>query len=673
MALFGGGEPSAPFSAQFDIENFGLGRHSIRAHIGGYCPEPMHPCSWDSYSALSRSPSFSYRRPSSYAAGANMMHGTPDSGGAEDSGSAPPATEDVAVYPAIQVSRRFLQMALMLWGVTAMLMLRSVPAFVMQGTPSQGTSGMGDAGQVYDRPFTNAEKGAILAAWGWGYTLAQIPGGTAAQRLGGKRTLAFGALSAAALALIPTAGRAGGAGLVALLNFVAGVGQGPLFPALCGLQGRRLPPREFSRAHAILESMFFGGQALAKLIAPAVVLHLGWGWCYRCFVWACAAHSAPADDPRCSAAERAYIGQRRPAPGVAPGGGFGARAHWVVARQTPVLALTLAHVLLGVGSSWYQWAPLYVEQQKGFDLRRAGVWLALADYGAVAGHIAGGFFADHLRNARRFQGSRYADVNWIRRTSMVRSRALGGGMCFVFLLDALLGGSPWLLVMLVCVYYVTREFVSAWSVSLCQDLSYKYAAAIMGVANAGSNLTYYALSANIIGPVLDWGGCTATPTAGRQPDVFWEVAAGATCRIDDALPAGGNYTCISTASAAEQECTLRHTLRSVDVTKAVEDPVRCHATWQALFLAMGVASLAGAAVFYLFGSGWDITAKLDQEISAAHQGQEEPAAGQGAAPSPTDDASVTLSVPTGRLDKASLVPAAAVVEASPRLCPLCCK
>ena len=43
----------------------------------------------------------------------------------------------------------------MVWGLTGILMLRSVPSFVMQGTPKDGVFGMGDAGQIYDRPFTN--------------------------------------------------------------------------------------------------------------------------------------------------------------------------------------------------------------------------------------------------------------------------------------------------------------------------------------------------------------------------------------------------------------------------------------------------------------------------------------------------------------------------------------
>ena len=106
------------------------------------------------------------------------LRGGGGGGGAAEEEERPPPH-----FPVASLSRRCVMAALMCWGLTSMLMLRSVPAFVMQGTPSEGTFGMGDAGQIYDRPFTNQEKGAIVGAWGWGYTLTQMPGGGYAQKV----------------------------------------------------------------------------------------------------------------------------------------------------------------------------------------------------------------------------------------------------------------------------------------------------------------------------------------------------------------------------------------------------------------------------------------------------------------------------------------------------------
>eukprot|EP01051_Picozoa_sp_SAG22_P009366 SAG22_NODE_775_length_7293_cov_2.039199_4_plen_404_part_00 len=332
---------------------------------------------------------------------------------------------------------------------------------------------------------------------------------------------------------------------------------------------------------------------------------------------------------------------------------FGAKEYWVVMRQTPVLALTVTNVLLGFGSSWYNWLPQYLEQQKGFDLKDAGVWLALADYGSFLGALCGGFFADYLRNSPRFRGSQFQDVNWIRRTSMVFSRGFGGVMCFFFLLDSSLEVSPWLVVVLICIYNVIFEFVSSWSGPLCQDMSYKYAAAIQGLANTGSNITFYALSNNIIGPILDAGGCTTTNEPAVQPTTFWAgssaandgggpAAAPEPCTIVvnhqsiKGLPHGVNYTCISTPTDNEQTCSLQHQLVKIDVTNAVEDPAGCHNTWQLLFLAMGMCCFSGAVVFYIWGSGNDLTAKIDRKIGGVPRGPDDDDPDQGPDSEETD-------------------------------------
>ena len=92
---------------------------------------------------------------------AESFNGDEQEAAAADAPAAEPAH-----YPAIQISRRFTISVHMVWGLTCLLMLRAIPSFVMQ-TPD--LKGMGDPGQILDRPFTNVEKATILAAWGWGY------------------------------------------------------------------------------------------------------------------------------------------------------------------------------------------------------------------------------------------------------------------------------------------------------------------------------------------------------------------------------------------------------------------------------------------------------------------------------------------------------------------------
>jgi hypothetical protein len=215
-----------------------------------------------------------------------------------------------------------------------------------------------------------------------------------------------------------------------------------------------------------------------------------------------------------------------------------------------------------VGPCRYNWMPLYLEQQRGQPMAVTGAILAAADMFMVggahtsgtrllverantnscknptpraAGALSGGFFADWMRNAPRFrvwpaattanpmttrasskvrlhqfpsdcvstsQGTRYSDVNWIRRTSIIVSRSLGGLMCLLLSLETPVE----LIIGLIFLYNIINEFISNWSGALPQDMSYKYAAAIQGICNTGSNITYYALSANIM--------CATPPMAG---------------------------------------------------------------------------------------------------------------------------------------------------------------
>ena len=195
--------------------------------------------------------------------------------GDEQEAAAVDAPAAPAHCPAIQISRRFSISVHMVWGLTCLLMLRAIPSFVMQ-TPD--LKGMGDPGQILDRPFTNVEKATILAAWGWGYCGCQMPGGALSQRIGGKRTwlMAF-MLSAITSFSIPTVGAVGGVYAIAAFNFLSGCGQAPLFPAMSGLQGAWIPQREWARASSLVGCMWSGGQMITKLAAPWVLMNWGWG------------------------------------------------------------------------------------------------------------------------------------------------------------------------------------------------------------------------------------------------------------------------------------------------------------------------------------------------------------------------------------------------------------
>ena len=213
-------------------------------------------------------------------------------------------------HPVLSISRRLAMIAMMMAAYIVMLMLRSVPSMAMQGTGS--VKGMGDKYK-----FSNSQIGAIYSCWGWGYTLTQMPGGYFGQRIGSKKTWLY-FMSAAAISsmLIPLAASTVGVLGVAVLNGISGMGQGPLYPVSAGLFGAWLPQPEYARGANAVWSMWSGGQMIQGNLSPWIMTHLGWEYTFYIYpalillwawVWRKYAHDTPAEDPACSAAERAYI------------------------------------------------------------------------------------------------------------------------------------------------------------------------------------------------------------------------------------------------------------------------------------------------------------------------------------------------------------------------------
>ena len=141
-----------------------------------------------------------------------------------------------------------------------------------------------------------------------------MPGGALSQIYGPKKTWYWFMGTAALTAmLIPIAAHVGGPAygmwLVGALNFVSGLGQGPLYPGSSGLFAAWLPSGEAALYIAIVYAMWSGGQGISNALQPAIMTNLGWEWCYFmfggfvliwCFFWNKYGYDRPADDPLCS-------------------------------------------------------------------------------------------------------------------------------------------------------------------------------------------------------------------------------------------------------------------------------------------------------------------------------------------------------------------------------------
>lgn len=117
--------------------------------------------------------------------------------------------------------------------------------------------------------FNNLQKGNMYAAWGWAYTIGQMPGGAYAQIYGPKATwLHWMGFAGASAMLIPTAAALVGSGwaiyAVCVMMFISGLGQAPLYPGKEALVGSWIPLTELSFGQVSTLPLQFGSCCTAE-------------------------------------------------------------------------------------------------------------------------------------------------------------------------------------------------------------------------------------------------------------------------------------------------------------------------------------------------------------------------------------------------------------------------
>ncbi|XP_057799996.1 probable anion transporter 5 [Salvia miltiorrhiza] len=121
---------------------------------------------------------------------------------------------------------------------------------------------------------TQSSKGLILSTFYYGYACSQVPGGWAAQRLGGRRILLLSfllwSLASAFVPLDP-----GRVALTVLARLLVGVAQGFIFPAIHTVLAQWVPPPERSRSVSLTTSGMYLGAALGTLVLPGLVKSRG--------------------------------------------------------------------------------------------------------------------------------------------------------------------------------------------------------------------------------------------------------------------------------------------------------------------------------------------------------------------------------------------------------------
>jgi len=119
-----------------------------------------------------------------------------------------------------------------------------------------------------------SSKGMILSTFYWGYVVSQIPGGWAAQKIGGRRVLllsfVFWSLTCALIPLDPSR-----VNLLVIARLLVGVAQGFIFPSIHTVLAQWVPPHERSRSVSLTTSGMYFGAASGMLLLPSLVKFRG--------------------------------------------------------------------------------------------------------------------------------------------------------------------------------------------------------------------------------------------------------------------------------------------------------------------------------------------------------------------------------------------------------------
>ncbi|HEX7649385.1 MAG TPA: MFS transporter [Noviherbaspirillum sp.] len=300
------------------------------------------------------------------------------------------------------------------WAVLAILFIITTINYADRATISI-------AGPEIKKAFglSAVEMGYIFSAFAWSYVLAQLPGGWLLDRFGSKVTYFFSILLWSLFTLFQGAigFLTGGAAVAALflLRLLVGAAEAPSFPGNSRITSAWFPTHERGLAAAIFNSAQYFATVLFAPLMGWLVHSYGWQSVFyvmgalgitMAFLWTKTIYG-PKQHPSLSASELQYI--QAGGALVDIDGGKGSKGG-TNARQVDTLAcikeLLGNRMLLGVYIGQYcittltyfflTWFPVYLVQERGMTILKAGFVASLPAVAGFLGGIAGGWLSDRL-------------------------------------------------------------------------------------------------------------------------------------------------------------------------------------------------------------------------------------------------------------------------------------
>ncbi|GKV15542.1 hypothetical protein SLEP1_g26324 [Rubroshorea leprosula] len=119
-----------------------------------------------------------------------------------------------------------------------------------------------------------SSKGTILSTFYYGYACSQVPGGWAAQKIGGRKVLLLSfVLWSSTCFLLPLDPNR--VTILVAARLLVGVAQGFIFPSIHTVLAQWVPPHERSRSVSLTTSGMYLGAAMGMLFLPSLVKFKG--------------------------------------------------------------------------------------------------------------------------------------------------------------------------------------------------------------------------------------------------------------------------------------------------------------------------------------------------------------------------------------------------------------
>ncbi|XP_002734661.1 sialin-like [Saccoglossus kowalevskii] len=257
-------------------------------------------------------------------------------------------------------------------------------------------------------------QGLLLSSFFYGYILTQIPGGWLAERYGGKWVFGFSMFLTAVCTLLTPVCANFHWGLLFVLRFVEGLGEGTIFPAMHAMWAVWLPPLERSK----LAALAWAGTQIGNVITlPAsgllCVYGFSGGWPSIFYIfgtatlvwflfWAFLVADSPAKHKRISNVERMYIERTLAEEKSAHKEEKQHHVPWfTIFKSMPFWAILVTHVCCNWGTySLLTFLPTYMREVLKFDIKQNGLYSALPYIGFWLFINIGGHIADFLRSRK---------------------------------------------------------------------------------------------------------------------------------------------------------------------------------------------------------------------------------------------------------------------------------